>query len=169
MIEDQQKRLEVRINQSAKGTVIRLELYLSGDSEAIVVHPLKYSCAGVILNANQTFEQMNIPGALDVGFFHVIDHDAAIVDSIPVGQRVLERIVSVVLYPDGSTWCGRIFKGQEDSVPALVWDYRLTAKYKDPKHRQDYKELPWEKVPSLTTVIVNNGVGKECQYILHKD
>ena len=155
---------------SHKGPLIRLLIMFdTGKSKSLLIEPLRYSAAGVILKPDNATVFLELGRELPSDNIHLVDDDGSVISSIENIGKTVTQMETMVLYPNGATWSGRIGEGHENKVPLIIWDFKLSLKYKNQKHYTSYDNCPWPEVPTIEYPIDGNGVGRPCQYIRHND
>ncbi|MEN7551844.1 hypothetical protein AAG747_28265 [Rapidithrix thailandica] len=102
---------------SHKGTLVRLILHFD-NTENLLVEPLKHQAGGLVLNPDN-METLKFPYPQ----ISLLTDNGKPLTTFPLS--ILTKIESFVIYPDGSTWEGRIFEGYEQRLHLLLWSWEL--------------------------------------------
>lgn len=174
---------------SQKGTPVRFVMTLAS-KERIIVEPLRYGAGGLALKshiADRALQRVTPRGAgspdqaheetkdarkrANDGFhLSLIANDGRAIKHFEVPNGQISEIEAFVVYPNGSTWQGRIFEGQERELGMLIWSWDLGRRlYIDDVDKTFGLNLAWPNVPT-TVGILDDGATVEvcgCRFAHH--
>lgn len=134
---------------SHKGTPIRILIEFD-DGDRLKVEPLKVSAGGLALKASVA-GQLLPNASINENALVLLGHDGSVKYEYPIDKKIAS-IQPMVVYPDGSTWEGKIVESRANEAGLLVWSWELARKLKT----EDISDLfaiglEWENVP--TTIV----------------
>lgn len=140
-----------------KGTPIRLVFELS-NGKFVLINPLEYSSVGLIINH---------PTNLNLGTIDLVDETNKIVASIELNKETrIIKIESFVLYPDGSTWTGRILNEKESNIEKMIWSKTLSDNLNLKEISSQFINEDWRKTPTIISIYSDLICG-DCTRISH--
>lgn len=140
-----------------KGTPVRLTFRLS-DGKTLSISPLEYSGHGLVISASS---------AGNAGALKVLGSAGEVVATreIPTDSAIAV-VESFVVYPDGSTWAGRILEGNEEEARTMIWTVALARVLNCQTAINEFAIDEWQKRPTIVTIL-RSGYTPLCMRIEH--
>ncbi|KAB0462015.1 hypothetical protein [Vibrio kanaloae] len=142
-----------------KGTVVRAIVEFN-DGTKEFVEPLNDNVGGIVLDPTRfsSASSLTIPPTNEA--FLILDNGSK---SRSVSNKSgFKKIEAFVIYPDGTTWQGRIDNKYDDSF-AFLWSDNLIQKNSDQSAIQSfYGTFQWEKIPTTLVLFGNVLSGGNC-------
>jgi hypothetical protein len=129
---------------SEKGTPVRLVFALSNGT-TLLFNPLEFRAAGLSIEQPQVAREGKI-GVLD-------DDGKEISKALLSPGAEISKIESFVIYPDGTTWIGRILDGKETSVVKMIWSLSLAKKLEIKAALDAFLVPDWKKRPTIVSIL----------------
>lgn len=150
---------------SQKGTPVRFFFELES-GENLIIEPLRYNAGGLILKATEVLEILpDVSG--EPSSLSLLGHNGNVQKVFPIGMAPISNIEAFVIYPNGATWEGRIFEGQENDLSMLVWSWELGHRLNiEDKDDVFGLKLTWPDVPT-TVGIISNLIIAGCPWVEH--
>ncbi|HCA5286885.1 TPA: hypothetical protein MW252_003002 [Acinetobacter nosocomialis] len=112
---------------SHKGIPVRIFFELNSGAK-LLIDPLKYGAGGIVLNStNASKILLNEP--LSDCKISLISNFGKVIKTYSLEQEeFIHKIEFFIIYPDGSTWQGKILEKNAWNISFLVWSWKLARK-----------------------------------------
>lgn len=148
-----------------KGHPLRITVTFT-NNECIIVHPLRGGVAGIVLSP--PLKPIQRIASLETNAVHLLDDEGKIIRSInrPADSDVLS-IETIVVYPDGAVWTGRVLKEKESQVSLIAWSRPLLSALQDEELLSLMNgATEWRHIPTLVSIVGSNR-SSETRWIQH--